>query len=430
MLRMKSSKQFDFCCCMSCYLFQNSDSPRGNPDGGLSHEAEQILCALTKTIDPDLIVSMLGKSSDSGALEQLLGKIQSAKEGGSNILPHEKGKQELSEFLGMTGEVVSQPQNVKKNLTDIEDEEKFLYGDEEADEDNQVKRPDSSFPNMGFPQSHDVHRGEHGTFNRAEKDDVRENRQPDRRHSSATPEVKEELDFPPGVGPQDNKVRQEVEEYEKIQDLLKTIGLDLGVAEISKMAVRTQERLHGKVPVQKTPTRRQSDRKHKSRSRSYSSSSGSRSSSRSRSRSYDRSSSRNWKKPVSPEQRSSRSQSQSKNESRPSVTQSAWPTTPPVGPVTQPFPPRPPGLPPHPMPPYPPPGPHGVMPPEYPPHGYDPYGNYIPYMPPGWPMYPPPGMPVPPHGPMDPYGPPKIERPFLKVIETGASEGKVADKKG
>ena len=31
---------------------------------------------------------------------------------------------------------------------------------------------------------------------------------------------------------------QAVEEYEKLQDLLKTIGLDLGVADISKMAAR------------------------------------------------------------------------------------------------------------------------------------------------------------------------------------------------
>ncbi|XP_042310322.1 zinc finger protein 318-like [Sceloporus undulatus] len=35
-------------------------------------------------------------------------------------------------------------------------------------------------------------------------------------------------------------------EYEKIHDMLKTIGLDIEVAEISKLAARTQERLHGK----------------------------------------------------------------------------------------------------------------------------------------------------------------------------------------
>ncbi|XP_063300248.1 zinc finger protein 318 [Pelobates fuscus] len=36
------------------------------------------------------------------------------------------------------------------------------------------------------------------------------------------------------------------QEYEKIHDLLKSIGLDIGVGEIGKLAVRTQERLHGK----------------------------------------------------------------------------------------------------------------------------------------------------------------------------------------
>ncbi|XP_070788598.1 zinc finger protein 318-like isoform X2 [Pituophis catenifer annectens] len=35
-------------------------------------------------------------------------------------------------------------------------------------------------------------------------------------------------------------------EYDKIRDLLKTIGLDIGMAEIDKLAARTEERLHGK----------------------------------------------------------------------------------------------------------------------------------------------------------------------------------------
>lgn len=84
----------------------------------------------------------------------------------------------------------------------------------------------------------------------------------------------------------------------------------------------------------------------------------------------------------------------------------------------------------HQMPPYPQPHTHGVMPPNYPPPGYDPYGNYIPYMPQGWPMYPPPNMPVPPQTPMDDYSSPAIDRPFLKVINTGANEAQGIDKKG
>ncbi|XP_040286217.1 zinc finger protein 318 [Bufo bufo] len=43
-----------------------------------------------------------------------------------------------------------------------------------------------------------------------------------------------------------DKSSQNKQEFEKIHDLLKTIGLDIGVAEIGKLAVRTQERLHGK----------------------------------------------------------------------------------------------------------------------------------------------------------------------------------------
>ncbi|XP_016317342.1 zinc finger protein 318 isoform X2 [Sinocyclocheilus anshuiensis] len=426
-------------------LAQNSDSPRGNPDGGLSHEAEQLLCALSKTMDPDLLASMLGKSSDSGVLEELIGKIQPAREGGSDLLlPHEKERQEksdLTQFLGMIAKV-AQPQNLKKSHPDIEDEEKFLYGDEE--EGNEVTPTNSNFPGTSYPQSCDMQIREPYTFDNTGENVMihshKESRQTDGHNPSATPEVRakeEPNDIPPGVGPQDIKVRKEVEEYEKIQDLLKTIGLDLGVAEISKMAARTQARLHGNTPA-KTPTRRHSDRKRRSRSYSSSSSrSSSRSSSHSRSRSrrsrsgsLDHTSSRSKKKPVSPEKTSPCSHSQNKKEAQPGIAQpeSSWPTTPTVGPGSQMYPSQP-SLPTHPMSPYPGPPPRGVMPPDYPPRGYDPYGNYVPYMPPGWPMYPPPGMPVPPPSPMDPYSHPNIERPFLKIIKTVPNESKGDDQK-
>lgn len=433
-------------------VFQNSDSPR-NQDGGLSHEAEQLLCALSKTMDPDMFASMLGKSSDGNVLEELIGKLQTAREGGSDLhLPHERGRHERSDLTELIGMIAQVPQNVKKSLTDIEDEEKFLYGDEEGDEVTPAKEvpADSSFPDSSFPQSCEIQRREHGTapysFGHTAENvtshSQRDGRQTDRHRSSATPEVHakaEPDDFLPGVGPQDVEVRKEVEEYEKIQDLLKTIGLDLGVAEISKMAARTQERLHGNAPAKKTPACRQSDRKHRSHSRSYSSSSSSsrtssqsRSSSRSRSRgsrstSFDRTSRHGRKKQSSPEKRSPRSQSQNKKEAQPGVTESRWPTTPTVGPGTQTYPSQP-SLSAHPVPPYPP--PRGVMPPDFPPCGYDPYGNYVPYMPPGWPMYPPPGMQVPPPNPLDPYSLSNFERPFLNAVKTVASESKTDDKKG
>ena len=44
--------------------------------------------------------------------------------------------------------------------------------------------------------------------------------------------------YPSGTEPLEEGDQQAVEEYEKLQDLLKTIGLDLGVADISKMAAR------------------------------------------------------------------------------------------------------------------------------------------------------------------------------------------------
>uniref|UniRef100_A0A3B4C7E8 C2H2-type domain-containing protein n=1 Tax=Pygocentrus nattereri TaxID=42514 RepID=A0A3B4C7E8_PYGNA len=349
--------------------------------------AEQLLSAMTKNMDPDVLASMLSQSSNASALEELISKLQPAKESGHDLpIPHERPGQDntdLSQLLNMMAEVVSQPLDKKKNFVDIEDEEKFLYGDEEEE---------ASFPNPNE---------EPGTL-------------------------------APGVGPSDAKVRQEVEEYEKIQDLLKTIGLDLGVAEISKMAARTQERLHGKNPAKKPPAaRRQFDRKHRSRSRSYSSSSSSssrspssHSRSRSRSSSHERTPSHSGKRSVPPEKRSSRSVSQNQKDGRsaPKSGESPWTNAGPkppevVGPGTNPFPTHP-GHPAHQMPPYPHQHPHGVMPPNYHPSGFDPYGNYMPYMPQGWPMYPPPGMPVPPQSPMDEYSSPATERPFLKVIDT------------
>uniref|UniRef100_A0A673BY66 U1-type domain-containing protein n=1 Tax=Sphaeramia orbicularis TaxID=375764 RepID=A0A673BY66_9TELE len=182
---------------------------------------------------------------------------------------------------------------------------------------------------------------------------------------------------PPGTEPLEDSERQALEEYEKIQDLLKTIGLDLGVAEISKMAARTKERLHGNKPP-KTPTRRR-----------YSSA---RFEHRSRSRGRGRADS--WSSDDSRRKSSAPSTKETKAELAPPTKKEPHPPQTPDPPV-----------PPHAMsiPSYPP--SHSMVPPNYPPPGYGQYGNYLSYMHQQWPpMYPPPCMTLPPQTP-DEYPP-------------------------
>ncbi|XP_069624327.1 zinc finger protein 318-like [Ranitomeya imitator] len=104
---------------------------------------------------------------------------------GSFLLPHDQDCKQSS--------LLSKTSDIRQcRSTEIDDEERFLYGDEEEKMAEQTK---------------------------AQSD-----------QTVSTPPVKSS----------ENK-----QEFEKIHDLLKTIGLDIGVAEIGNLA-RTQERLHGK----------------------------------------------------------------------------------------------------------------------------------------------------------------------------------------
>ncbi|XP_062852000.1 zinc finger protein 318 isoform X2 [Trichomycterus rosablanca] len=422
---------------------QETDSPR-SPGHGLSKDAEELLSVVSKDINPALLASVLSQNPNSSALEDLIRRLQPANESGHDFsFPCGRSSQEnadLTQLLSVMAETVAQQQDKKKNFVDIDDEEKFLYGDEEEEDNipaNDVPKSGQSsllsvLENTGadvllretkadVTQTHSAQHDEYGVS------ESRSKKQGRRCETS----VEEPHDYPPGTELQDAKVTNEVEEYEKIQDLLKTIGLDLGVAEISKMAARTQERLHGKNPAKKPPKRHCPDTRHRSRSRSCSSSRSSRSSSSgshnrssscSRSRSgsrssYKHTSRRGRKKSVPKERRSSQSIGQSQREALPGTKdeETAWTNAAPpppeaVPPVTSPFSVHPV----HQMPPYPQAHTHGVLPPSYPPPGYDAYGNYVSYMPQGWPMYPPPGIPPPPLSP--------IERPYLKVINTEANE--------
>ncbi|XP_010282751.1 PREDICTED: zinc finger protein 318 [Phaethon lepturus] len=144
------------------------------------------------------------------------------------LLPHERASQDGSGFsriLGMMADSVSAQEKRRRSFPDIEDEEKFLYGDEEEDtktESLPIQKPPVSCGNEIISQKVSP-------------------------SPSPAPAVK--LD----------PLEESNAEYAKIHDLLKTIGLDIGVAEIGKLAVRTQERLHGKKLASRSPDRRSSD---------------------------------------------------------------------------------------------------------------------------------------------------------------------------
>uniref|UniRef100_H0XF10 Zinc finger protein 318 n=2 Tax=Otolemur garnettii TaxID=30611 RepID=H0XF10_OTOGA len=141
------------------------------------------------------------------------------------LLPHERASQDGSGFsriLSMLADSTSTQEKRRRSFPDIEDEEKFLYGDEEED-----LKVESVPKSVGSSESEVV-------------------RQKANSLPSSAPAVKLE------------SLEETNPEYAKIHDLLKTVGLDIGVAEISKLAVRTQERLHGKKPSLRSSADRRS----------------------------------------------------------------------------------------------------------------------------------------------------------------------------
>ncbi|KAL8185710.1 UNVERIFIED_CONTAM: hypothetical protein K2H54_057201 [Gekko kuhli] len=133
---------------------------------------------------------------------------------GDFLLPHERASQDgsgISHILGRMADSTSTQEKKRHDFLDVEDEEKFLYGDDEDDS------------NINCPSTEML------TVNDGERS-VSLNRRPLSPIPSVKPDSLEESRI----------------EYEKIHDLLKTIGLDIGVVETGKGAARTQEQLHGK----------------------------------------------------------------------------------------------------------------------------------------------------------------------------------------
>ncbi|NXU52282.1 ZN318 protein, partial [Turnix velox] len=324
------------------------------------------------------------------------------------LLPHERASQDGSGFsriLGMMADSVSAQEKRRRSFPDIEDEEKFLYGDE--DEDTKTESLPAENPAMNCGNNI-----------------IGQKTSP-----LSSPAVR--LD----------PLEDSNAEYAKIHDLLKTIGLDIGVAEIGKLAVRTQERLHGKKLVTRSPDCRASEARRldpwdvrRSRSDTRSPESGQQ---------------RSASPPVSFQQSKDGSGLQkSEYINNQPVGQELLPCTPeqplPSVPLIPSVPPAPASLPPTPpsvsqyqIPNYSQFGatqmPQNYPPPAVAPPGYDAYGHYMAYAAPGWTMYPPAQQPNPTlpeaHGlvPMAMSSNPK--RPNLRVIETVPVRKDVSDLK-
>uniref|UniRef100_A0A8C6NHK3 U1-type domain-containing protein n=1 Tax=Nothobranchius furzeri TaxID=105023 RepID=A0A8C6NHK3_NOTFU len=195
----------------------SSDSPRDSHGATMSRVAEQLLQAVRST-DPHTMASMLSELRSDPHMAQRPGLDA-----------------EIKEILNLLGGAASDGGAPQKAVDDIDDEEKFLYGDTE--EPKPQPEPDSLYVPPTLSEV-DLYMTQPSSSS----------------DQNSTVQVSNPS-WPPGTEPLEDSERQALEEYEKIQDLLKTIGLDLGVAEIGKMAARTKERLQGNKPPPKTPTR-------------------------------------------------------------------------------------------------------------------------------------------------------------------------------
>ncbi|KAJ8418315.1 hypothetical protein AAFF_G00140240 [Aldrovandia affinis] len=189
----------------------------------------------------DRRVQTLRQGLNVGQYKEILSRVKQATEAGEGLLPHERVRQDNSGFSRILG-LMGNPLILQKNskiFMDIEDEEKFLYGDEDDEHDqNKVLIRTESGSNAGIK--------DHSAVGSCRK----QNRQ------SPPMTVTSETDRGPGTsqqhppldscGPGETRERQDFVDFERIKKALQTIGLDLGVEEVIKMA-RMQERRAGPV---------------------------------------------------------------------------------------------------------------------------------------------------------------------------------------
>ncbi|XP_025024025.1 zinc finger protein 318-like [Python bivittatus] len=198
------------------YPMLDSTSPEQSSESRYHYRSEKTPAMPTKSI----LKKRLDDSSiqDSGNFLKEKEPHESTSEyinqHGDFLLPHERASQDGSGFsciLGTMTDSTYQEKRLYPFPDNIEDEDKFLYGDDDGDSNNCL-----------YSQKLML--------------------------SGKKELVGEKVNSPPpaSLSVKPDTVEESRSEYEKIRDLLKTIGLDIGVAEIGKLAARTEERLHGK----------------------------------------------------------------------------------------------------------------------------------------------------------------------------------------
>lgn len=376
----------------------------------MSHVADLLVQAV-KGMEPHMVAAMLSE-------------LRSEPQMANRPSLHNEIK-EILNLLGDTGAKAS-----LKTADDIDDEERYLYGDSEEPKPPAVAEPvqhqgldlygdvtedtlygDYPPPNPVTSQTYAHPPGSVSHLQAAPSLGEAGGRYADRPVITHDHKITVQVSnpaFPPGTEPLEESERQALEEYEKIQDLLKTIGMDLGVVEISKMAARTKERLHGNKPL-KTPTRcrRYSSGSSDGSRRGYRRRSGSSSNSRSRScgRGGSWSSEEDRRKSPPHKVLKDRAVREMKAERSDAAEMPPDPTTQtPAQGVS--------------IPTYPPLQVPCIMPPNYPPLSYSHYGNYQPYTHQQWPpMYPPPTVALPPQPASENFCPPlPYKQPCNKAI--------------
>lgn len=359
----------------------------------MSQMTQQLLAAL-KGLEPHKVALMLSELQSDPQMAERVGL--------------DADIQEVLQLLGKPS-VASAKESTA--AVDILDEEEFLYGDSERPRSptmaEQVRHPNldlyTAVTEETLYGTEDYHPQRYGPSSQQQPPSTQVEKESRCLERPATIAQSGSSDLP-GMEPLEEGERQALEEYEKIQDLLKTIGLDLGVAEIGKMAARTKERLQGhkSAPLTKTPTWRRRNSSgssgHSGRSRGRKRQSHRHSSSSSRSSSSGSSRGRSWSGDKGGEERPAQPVSIKDQEIKVERSDITQPHPSHSGEPIPTFPPQP----------------HvpAMMTPNYPAPtqltSYGQYTNYLPYMHQQWPaMFPPPNMGVPHQAhypPILPYG--------------------------
>ncbi|XP_013914335.1 PREDICTED: zinc finger protein 318-like [Thamnophis sirtalis] len=181
------------------------------------------------------------------------------------LLPNERASQDGSGFsciLGTTTDSVYAPEKILDPFPyNIEDEEKFLYGDDDGDSNNCVysqkkmmskkKKPvreKVKYLPIAKPKNLKQSVKLKNLEQSVKQKNLEQSVKPKNLEQSVKPENLEQSVKPENLeqSVKPENLEQSSVEYDKMRDLLKTIGLDIGMAEIDKLAARTEERLHGK----------------------------------------------------------------------------------------------------------------------------------------------------------------------------------------